>query len=85
MKDVLAPVSACHDVVIGPGRLDSNAARHGSFSIRERHLSSSCTLTPFSRYESATLSYGRGGSGSSKTVVGNGRSRELCDAQELAR
>lgn len=37
------------------------------------------------RYESATLSYGRGGSGSSKPLVGNGRSRELCDAQELAR
>ena len=55
MKDVLAPVSACHDVVIGPGRLDSNAARHGSISIRERHLSSSCTLTPFSPCEALEL------------------------------
>ena len=34
--------------------------------------------------ESATLPYGRGGSGRSTSVVGNGRSRELCEALELA-
>ena len=35
--------------------------------------------------ESATLPCGRGGSGRSIPAVGNGRSRELCEALELAR
>lgn len=34
--------------------------------------------------ESATLSCGGGGSGRSKPVVGKARSRELCEALELA-
>jgi hypothetical protein len=34
--------------------------------------------------EGAKLPCGRGGRGRSLSVVGNGRSRELCEAQELA-